>query len=251
MVLAVDMDDYEKSTIDRLKARGELTDGNWQGLAVSDYTPKDRDDYYYRAKHKKSKLVLHYTMGYLTGDLAKLTKNNFHVSVPFVVARSGMIIRLFDPDYWSHHVGPGALGGNKTISKASVAIELSCLGPLVRDDGWINNYYGSKFCKHGETELYIDLGKEYRDYRYYARFADAQYKAAQTLIQKIVNHYGITKTFMHENARYDLFASSAMAKAYKGICSHVNFRPSGEKTDIGPAFDWKTIGAKKDGSVDW
>ena len=88
------------------------------------------NDYYYTAELSKRKIVLHYTVGTLRGDMAALTKKGNHMSVAYVVARNGIIYELFDPKYWSYHLGRGSVGGNGYNSKESVAIELSNYGPL-------------------------------------------------------------------------------------------------------------------------
>ena len=63
--------------------------------------------YYYIEKTEKTKIVLHFTVGTLRGDLATLTKKNSHVSVPYVIARDGSIYEVFNPDYWAYHLGRG------------------------------------------------------------------------------------------------------------------------------------------------
>ena len=88
--------------------------------------------YYYTAKYTKTKIVLHNTVGVLRSDIASLSKKDWHVSVPYIIARDGTIYELFDPTMWSYHLGRGAIGGNKTNSKSSIAIELSSYGPLKR-----------------------------------------------------------------------------------------------------------------------
>jgi len=58
----------------------------------------------------------------------------------------------------------------------------------------------------------------------------------------MLNHFcskwSIPKTILSESKRYQVFESEA--NSYKGICTHVNYRPDG-KADVGPAFDWGAI----------
>jgi hypothetical protein len=63
---------------------------------VFDYKPIGRSDYYYNAETPKSLIVLHHTAGWFWGDIDTLTTPHYHVSVSFVVARSGWIYRLFN-----------------------------------------------------------------------------------------------------------------------------------------------------------
>lgn len=246
MPLAEDLPEYEAETIAFHRARGELAESEWGGLDVLFFDPRDRDDYYYAAEAAKQKIVLHYTIGFLGGDLSNLTRDDFHVSVPFVISRGGLIIQLFDPKYWSYHLSPGAVGGNKYNSRASVPIELSNIGPLERNGNWMWNYYGDRYCHVDQREYYIDLGVSYRGYQYFATFTDEQYQVADRLVRKITDEFAIPHVFLPETSRYDLFPSSDEAWAFEGICSHVNFQPPAVKNDIGPAFDWGSLGSHED-----
>ncbi|MFK7807572.1 MAG: N-acetylmuramoyl-L-alanine amidase, partial [Saprospiraceae bacterium] len=74
-------------------------------------------NYYYNEAVEKDQIVLHHTAGNLQGDLGALTKENWHVSVAFVIARDGTIYQLHGSNQWSHHLGPKSWGGNKTQSR--------------------------------------------------------------------------------------------------------------------------------------
>lgn len=211
------------------------------------------NSYYYSKSVLKTKIVLHNTVGVLRSDIAALTKKNWHVSVPYVIARDGTIYELFDPSYWSYHLGKGAIGGNKFNSRSSIAIELSSYGPLKRvgDDletmysqvSYINSKGNSSktrkdiYCSVNEPEYFTKLAAPYRDYTYFAGYTDAQLKSLKALTNYLCEKFNIPKTLLDEPSRYELFKSSAEAKNYKGICSHVNFISKG-KWDIGPEMDW-------------
>ena len=224
-----------------MRKRGELATSDEAGVAVLDYSPKGRSGYFYKKKTTKKRIVLHFTMGYLGGDLSTLTKKNYHVSVPFVVARDGRIYRLFDSKYWSYHLGADTIGGNKTCSSSSIGIELSNIGPLEKDGNWIWNTYGSKYCEVGKAKYYAS-GADYRGYKHFARFTDAQYSAVSDLLTALCSKHGIPRKFMNKRERYKPFSTPVDGRAYAGICSHVNYRKYG-KTDIGPMFNWSKIGA--------
>ena len=81
-------------------------------------------NYYYTNEVKKKAIVLHFTAGFLEGDISTLTRKDNHLSVPFVLARNGNIYQLHDPKYWSYHLGPTAIGGNETCSSQTVGIEI-------------------------------------------------------------------------------------------------------------------------------
>lgn len=200
--------------------------------------PQSGDEsYYYPERLLKDQIVLHYTMGYLKGDMATLTRSNYHVSVPFVIGRNGTIYNLFSSSYWSYHLGKGAIGGNKVRSQKTIGIELSTIGPLKKQGDSLSTNYSSSdiYCDMAQTEYFQQAA--FRDFDYYATFTEAQYKSLIVLLDYLTSKFNIERTFLPEPDRYKTLDSVV---DFGGIVSHVNYRATG-KTDIGPAFDWQRL----------
>ena len=211
------------------------------------------DSYYYNAKHKKTKIIIHNTVGVLRSDIAALTKKDWHVSVPYVISRDGTIYELFNPEMWSYHLGRGAIGGNKVNSKSSIGIELSSYGPLNLVGGNLETMYSevtytdakgksrktSKdiYCGVNETQYFTEIDTPFRGYTYFAGYTENQMKSLKDLIDYLCERFDIPKKILDENVRNEVFKSSAESVEYTGICSHVNFISSG-KWDVGPEMDW-------------
>jgi N-acetyl-anhydromuramyl-L-alanine amidase AmpD len=201
------------------------------------------NSYYYEEEFPKQRIVLHFTAGFLKGDIAQLSRQSVEVSVPFVIARSGHIYNLWKSKYWSYHLGPGAIGGNTEMSRSSIGIEISNIGFLSKKTGgMLHSIYGKDdiYCTDAQTAFYQKLAAPYRGERYYAKFTTAQYNSLILLLRFLTQRYNIPRTLIAPAKRFDPFASTTEAANFKGICSHVNFRPSG-KWDIGPAFDWEKV----------
>ncbi len=201
------------------------------------------DSYYLAEEHPKERIVLHYTAGFLKGDIAQLSRRGAEVSVPFVIARSGHIYNLWKSKYWSYHLGPGAVGGNTFGSQRSIPIELSNIGFLRKKaGGLLHTMYGidDVYCTEAETAYYQKLPALYRKEIYYAKFTNAQYNSLILLLRYLTARFNIPRTLLTPDKRYKVFGTSAEAQNFKGICSHVNFRATG-KWDIGPAFDWDRV----------
>lgn len=213
--------------------------GTTETLKITDCVRQNGDkSYYYEEEIVKKKIVLHFTMGYLKGDIATLTKG--HVSVPFVIGRNGIIYNLFASKYWSYHLGPGAVGGNTLMSQECIGIEISNIGPLKKIGNNLVTTYDDNdvYCTMNEPQFYTKLPKKYRDFEYYASFTDAQYNAVTKLVKFLCAKYNLPKTFIAEAKRFDTLSADEF-KNFKGIVSHVNCRT--DKVDIGPAFDWNRI----------
>ncbi len=205
-------------------------------------SPKNGDaSFYYQEKIKKTQIVLHYTAGYLKGDVAALSKPNYHVSVPFIIPRNGKILNLWSSAYWSYHLGSGAIGGNTYGSTRTIAIELSNIGFLKRIGDKLVTVYNDTdvYCDLSQKQFYTKLDSPYRDALYYATYTRQQYQSLILLLRYLTATYDIPKTFLPENKRYVTGIENELVH-FEGIVSHVNYRTSG-KWDIGPAFEWEKI----------
>ncbi len=204
------------------------------------YTPPANRFYYAEAQPKK-RIVLHFTAGNLNGDMNQLTIQDYHVSVPFVIARDGKIYQLFYSKYWSHHLGLKSGNPGKIYDRQSIGIELSNYGWLKSRDHHLETAYsleGSNpldiYCGLEDTDAYLQLNGKYRDHEYYASFTAAQLESAIVLIRYLTALYSLPRSFLPAEERY-VFSKTNMD--FEGMVSHVNYRETG-KWDLGPAFDW-------------
>lgn len=205
--------------------------------------------FFYRTEWKKERIVLHYTAGYLKGDIAALTADDTHVSVPFVIARDGTIYNLWASRFWSYHLGKGAQGGNEKMSRTSVGIELSNVGWIEPDGNDLITYFSRPgkrdvYCTLDDHDLYEKI-PAYRGHSYFATHTEAQYESLAKLLRYLSATYDIPLDFLDESERYGVLPSIA---SFRGVTSHVNYRASG-KWDIGPAFEWAGLIQRVSGRV--
>ncbi len=199
------------------------------------------DSYYYKEAINKTKIVLHFTAGYLKGDIAQLTIPSNHVSVPFVIARDGTVLKLWSSKYWSFHLGRGAIGGNTAMSRQTIGIELSNIGYL-RENGQnlVSSYANTDiYCSKEETRFYKKLDSPFRKEHYFATYTQKQYESLALLLKYLTNTYNIPRQFLPTDKRYDTLTKNEVEN-FDGILSHVNYRASG-KWDIGEAFEWDIL----------
>jgi N-acetyl-anhydromuramyl-L-alanine amidase AmpD len=202
------------------------------------------ESFYFKETTEKDQIVLHFTAGYLKGDIAALSTPTNHVSVSFVIARSGEIIRLWPSKFWSYHLGPGASGGNTVNSKRTVGIELSNIGYLRKSGSNLVTSYSATdvYCGLDETRFYQQLPAPFRGESYFATFTDSQYVSLISLLDYLEDKHMIPLNFLDEGSRYKTLSPEQL-KNFNGVVSHINYRKSG-KWDLGQAFDWnRLIGA--------
>lgn len=194
------------------------------------------DNWYFKEKTPKNKIVLHFTCGNIMSDVATLTTH--FVSVSYVVDRQGNIYELFSPDYWSYHLGYGATGENTTQSKASIAIELSSYGPLKpkeNDPEALYNIYDRAYCRLSDQQEY-GYGL-YRGYSYWVKPTAAQYSAVRSLLLFLTKRYPNIPYTLPSNVEQEQQHFKTIMPP--GIWSHQNFRK--DKVDVGPIFDWSKL----------
>lgn len=209
-----------------------------------------RTNYFYPTVHNKERIVLHFTAGNLRSDMQSLTTQDRHVSVPFVIARDGTIYQLFPSKNWSGHIGKG-VGNENTQNaqdKVTIGIELSNYAYLVPRDGVLETVYSrqpvngkpgpvDEYCALSNSAAFTKINQPFREQSYYASYTPEQIESTIILLRYLTATYNIPRQFLPEDKRY-LTTNDVLS--FKGIVSHVNYRPSG-KWDIGPAFDWDTL----------
>ena len=163
-----------------------------------------------------------------------------HVSVAYVIGRRGDVFQLFDDAYWSYHLGPGATGGNTSMSKSSIGIEISNIGYLKKKGSNLVSAYSDTdvYCTVAESVYYNVLSDPFRDQEHFATYTNEQYDSLTRLLRYLFQkHPSINRTLLDINQRYEYLTDPSQLR---GIVSHVNFRQNG-KWDIGPGFDWQRV----------
>lgn len=194
------------------------------GFYIRSIRPTEQN-YYYKADTAKKSICLHFTVGYILSDIAALTKAGSHVSVSYVVDRSGNIYELFPDRYWSYHLGNGAIGGNTSLSKQSIGIEICNYGPLTEKDDSMLDAYGNRYCSSWETSYYERM--DYRGKQAFATMTPVQISAVATLLLHLCEKHSIPTVFTGTD---EVFATAGDALAFSGIFMHSNVRKD--------KFDW-------------
>ncbi|HTN47106.1 MAG TPA: caspase family protein [Flavipsychrobacter sp.] len=208
-----------------------------------------RTGYYYPTEHTKQRICLHFTAGNLRSDMLSLTRQDYHVSVPFVIARDGTIYQIHPSKNWSGHLGAGVgnTGNGNAQDKSTIGIEISNYGLLTARDGNMETIYSrvkdaktgkigpvDLYCSAAQSEAYMKLAAPFRDSLYFPSYTKEQIESTIILLRFLTAKYQIPRQFLPKEKR---FITTNDVVSFKGIVTHVNYRSSG-KWDIGPAFDW-------------
>jgi len=200
-------------------------------------------DQFLNEEHPKSQIFIHHTAGRSSpyGPVDWWNSNSDRVGTAFVIAgkvkdkdskwKDGDILQCFSSKKWAYHLGlkPGIFEKfnvpYKSLDKTSVAIEVCNWGYLKKQaNGTFMNYVNGLV----PVDEVMDLGVEYRGYRYYHKYTDAQIASLRDLLIYLCERYGIPKTY--NGGMFEVNKDALSGKP--GIWNHTSVRK--DKTDMSP-----------------
>lgn len=144
----------------------------------------------------------------------------------------GKILKCMPDGYWAYHLG--RVGGSN-MNKNSIGIEVNNFGPLTEKGGEFYTYTNHKVALN-QVE---DLGFEWKGYRYWHKYSDAQIESLYVLTKFIVERNDIDINVglkqwletMEPQEAFGFFEDAYYGKV-KGLLSHTNVRT--DKSDMSP-----------------
>ena len=163
------------------------------------------DDEYFPEETNKKSIILHHTAGSHRPDWVvsswdrDKTKGgkSLRVATHYVIGGKslssqdftwdGVMVEALDLKYWAHHLGTKNTN-NSDLNKQSIGIEICNYGLLTKTQkGEYFTYVQSKV----PEEDVIDLGKNWRGYRYYHNYTDKQIESLKYVIELCSEKYHI------------------------------------------------------------
>jgi hypothetical protein len=170
------------------------------------------------ANDRRGRIGTHYVIGGInprTGD----------------TSYDGTVLRCIDDQYYAWHLGKV----DRYMHKHSIGIEICNFGWLVKRKGGFYTYTNTKV----RQDQVVDLGYNFRGYRYWHRYSNEQLSALRNLIIHITDTHGIS-TYLGLQERLGRMSPRDAFEYYeearygevKGILSHTSVRP--DKFDVFP-----------------
>lgn len=216
------------------------------------------DDEYLIGQSRPEYIFFHHTAGW--EDPYKVIRNwnndaRGRIGTEFVIGgqsiynnnntHDGVIVRCMEDSGWAYHLGKVK---SSHMHKNSVGIEVCNFGQLTeggyknREGLWVQKTPGKFYTYAGqqvnENQIF-DLGYEWRGYRYWHNYSDAQIDALYNLTKYLSHKYEIDLTeglqaLMKEFGdveSFDYYEDACTGKI-KGVLTHSNVRKT--KTDMYP-----------------
>lgn len=181
------------------------------------------DNQYIKEATPKFQIVLHHTVGSdAEGTYQQFLKTKERIATAYVVDKDGTIVKLFEPKYWAYHIGRGSLNHH---NRKSIGIEIVNEGGLIKK-GKEYYWFDGKLKYKGEV---LALEEEYRGYKYFAKYTEAQIQTVNELVAKLCKEFKIPhKVVLSRDYKQSYFD-------FYGIVSHSNLRM--DKSDVSPDFN--------------
>lgn len=202
------------------------------------------EEQYMREETPKTQIYLHHTAGNSNpfGVVEDWARNPERIATAFIIGGKppkgitqwydGQIVQAFSSKYWAHHLGikataiPPRSKPPMDIARGSIGIEICNWGFLTRrPDGQFINYAGG-IMKQDEV---FDLGYNYRGYRFWHDYTDAQLQATRDLLIFLGDRWKIPLTFKGPEI-FDICNRAFMGEP--GVWTHTSVRR--DKTDCYP-----------------
>ncbi len=178
----------------------------------------------------KNQITLHHTV---SGDNAQgvadwWKSNPERVATCIIIEKSGVPFQCYSSQYYGYHLGVKAATFKKynleykLLDMYSIGVELCSWGGLVkRGDKFYNAYAG-------EVKAKDVIEMDYRGYKYFDKYSDAQINTLKELLIYWGKTYDIPLDYSEDMWEFNLDA----LKGVPGIYSHTSYRE--DKSDLYP-----------------
>lgn len=187
---------------------------------------------YYAEARAKSLLVIHHTVGRSARSTLEWWRADpRRIGTAYLIDRDGTVYETFPAKYWAHHVG---VAGDVELEKRTIGIELASEGPLIAKNGFLAFYNPKTGRGRLHTDPVVDLGREWRSYRYFDAYEPAQIAALLGLVDQLCDRFHIPR-----RCPADAWGFDERWRSFEGVVSHSHLRA--DKTDIHPLGPWREL----------
>jgi hypothetical protein len=189
-----------------------------------------KEGQYFPSRNVKTGIAIHHTVGGSAESTFNYWNNNDEmVGTAYIIDRDGTVLEVFDPAAWAWQFGLKWSRAKKIqFEKRYIGIEIASEGGLIESGGnlYCFDRISSKTLKPRNEAF--DFGREYRGYRYFDRYEDAQVDSLLELVDQLCTQFGIQRQ-VPENF-FDYYGESLTD--FEGIIGHTMVRK--DKSDPAP-----------------
>lgn len=176
---------------------------------------------YIKVEFPKKYIFLHHTAGgSVASAVGHWASKPDRIATPYVIERDGGIYETFDPKFWAYSLG---VPGYSSLEKNTIAIEIVSFGNLTKNAKGEYVAWTGRIIPAEEV-----VAVDFRGYKYYHKYTDAQIGALKLLIPYLMKTFNI----QFQTIRKDFWLYRLPSTLTPGIWSHSTVRT--DKVDIFP-----------------
>jgi len=196
------------------------------------------DGEYFASGSTKTGIALHHTVGgSARSSFEWWQRDGAVVGTAYLIARDGTIHEVFDPKAWAWQFGLRWPRQQKlAFEKRFIGIEIASEGGLLESDGNLYCFDRISERTRKNPDEAFDFGQDYRGYRYFDRYEDAQVDSVIALVNDLCQDFTIKKQLPQN---YPDFYGERLTE-FEGVIGHAMVRR--DKSDPAPddAF-WQRV----------
>ena len=196
------------------------------------------DDQYFHTGSKKTGIVLHHTVGGTAASTLNWWKTDGHmVGTAYLIERDGTANEVFNPKGWAWQFGLKWPRDEKiNFEKRFIGIEIASEGGLIESDGNLYCFDRISDKTRKDKNETFDFGKDYRGYRYFDKYENAQVDTVIELVNHLCQTFNIPKNLPENYLEY--YGKKLID--FEGIIGHTMVRS--DKSDPAPDDNfWQRI----------
>lgn len=194
---------------------------NYNSLSI-DSSIKLNSEQYIKQILDKDKIFIHHTCNgpSINNAIKNLGSDYNTVSSAFIISseKGGKIYELYNPNFWSFHLG--AKGTNGKHDRSSIAVELCSWGQLTKKNG---KYFSFNNIEIEESDVQV-LEDKWRGSFYYHKYSDEQITSLKNLLIWIIREYKIQIQNIKFDENWLNYNDELVKHGTQGIWSHSSMR---------------------------
>lgn len=177
---------------------------------------------FFPTQEQKTGICLHHTVGgTASSSVNHWRTDEAHVGTAYMIGRDGTIYEIFDPRAWAWQCGLRGWGDDRVaFEKRFIGIEIAGEGGLLEHEGHFYCFDRVHHRTRFSRDNTFDCGRDFRGYRYFAQYKEAQVDAVIRLVNHLCDAFAIPRHIPEDYLAY----YGTDLRDFQGVIGHIHVR---------------------------